>query len=247
MQYFGGKQRVSKRLSEFLNGQLKDGQPFVDLFCGSCNIVSNINQDRVRIANDKHHYLIEMWLSLQNGWSFPIKITKEDYKLIKNNPDECKALTGFTGFGMSFGGKWWGGFTGEVSKNGQDYLKCAVNSTTLKLNKMRNVFFCNESYEDVELPEGSLVYCDIPYKGTTPYCKKEVGLFDHQSFYEWCQLKTNEGHKVFVSEYADNVPINAEVVWSVESGTTNAAWMGSAKKTVEVLYTWTKLEGDNND
>lgn len=238
MRYFGGKQRISKRLTDFLNSQLEEGQPFVDLFCGSCNIISNINQDRVRIANDKHKYLIAMWKGLQNGWVYPSKITKEDYKYIKSSPDECPPLTGFVGFGMSFGGKWWGGFTGEVSKNGQDYLKCAVNSTTSKFSKLKDVIFYNENYSEVIIPSNSLIYCDIPYKATTPYCKNEVGLFDHESFYEWCRLKVAEGHSVFVSEYEGNVPEGAEVVWSIESGTTNAAWMGAAKKTVEVLYTW---------
>jgi hypothetical protein len=51
------------------------------------------------------------------------------------------------------------------------------------------------------------------------------------------------GHKVFVSEYLENVPSDAVVVWSKESGTTNAAWLGSAKRTVEVLYTWEETEG----
>ena len=60
MRYFGGKQRISKPLSEFLNTQLSKDQTFVDLFCGSCNVVSNIRQDVKRIANDKNEYLIGM-------------------------------------------------------------------------------------------------------------------------------------------------------------------------------------------
>ena len=74
MQYFGGKQRISKQLSQYLNSQLKDSQPFVDLFCGSCNIISKIDTDRLRIANDKHKYLISMWKELQNGWQMPDNI-----------------------------------------------------------------------------------------------------------------------------------------------------------------------------
>ena len=60
MRYFGGKQRISKPLSKFLNEQLKENQPFVDLFCGSCNVMINIEGDRLKIANDKHKYLIAM-------------------------------------------------------------------------------------------------------------------------------------------------------------------------------------------
>lgn len=54
MRYFGGKQRISKHLCKFLNSQLTPGGCFVDLFCGSCNVISGIRQDVIRYANDKH-------------------------------------------------------------------------------------------------------------------------------------------------------------------------------------------------
>ena len=243
MQYFGGKHRTSKLIAEYLNSQLQDQQPFVDLFCGSCNIISKINPLRKRIANDKHFYLVEMWTAFLNGKPFPTKITKEDYAHIKLNKEDDPALTGFVGFGMSFGGKWFGGFTGEVSKNGQDYLKCAVSGTEVKLKGLRGVDFFNRDYYNVPIPDGAVVYCDIPYRGTTAYCKSEVGAFDHEAFYNWAKDMIGIGHKVFISEYAENVPEDAVVVWSKESGTTNAAWQGSAKKTVEVLFTY-KLGGE---
>ena len=241
MQYFGGKHRTSKLIAEYLNSQLDPGQPFVDLFCGSCNIISKVDPLRSRIANDKHTYLVEMWTAFINGKEFPTKVTREDYSYIKSNKDDDPALTGFVGFGMSFGGKWFGGFTGEVSKNGQDYLKCAVNSTKVKIKGLIGVDFFNREYYHVPIPHGSVVYCDIPYKGTTSYCKSEVGSFDHEAFYLWAKDMIKQGCKVFISEYADNVPEDAYVVWSKESGTTNAAWQGSAKKTIEVLFTY-KLE-----
>lgn len=92
IRYFGGKQRISKELSEYLNSQLKTKQPFVDLFCGSCNIISKIGQDRVRIANDKHKYLIAMWKALQDGWQMPNNISEEEYKYIKDNQDEKSTI-----------------------------------------------------------------------------------------------------------------------------------------------------------
>lgn len=242
MRYFGGKHRTSKWIAEYLNSQLEEQQPFVDLFCGSCNIISKINPLRKRIANDKHPYLIEMWTAFRSGKSFPNRITKEDYTYIKQNKDDDPALTGFVGFGMSFGGKWFGGFTGEVSKNGQDYLKCAVNSTKLKIKGLSGVDFFNRDYYNVPIPPRAVIYCDIPYKGTTPYCRGEVGTFDHEEFYLWAKDMISGGHKVFISEYAENVPDDAEIVWSKESGTTNAAWQGSAKKTIEVLFTYTLEE-----
>ena len=238
MQYFGGKHRISKKLADFINSRLEIDQPFVDLFCGSCNVISKVDDKRLRIANDRHKYLVAMWKAMITGWIPPTLVTREDYDYIKKNKDENEALTGFVGFGMSFGGKWFGGFTGEVSKNGQDYLKCAVNGLNKKLKGLDGVQFYNENYSDLNLPDESLIYCDIPYKGTTPYCKNEVGEFDHESFYNWCKERVKEGHIVFVSEYKENVPQDAKILLELVSGTTNAAWQGSAKKTVEVIYTW---------
>ena len=49
-------------------------------------------------------------------------------------------------------------------------------------------------YRDVTIPVGGVVYCDIPYKGTSGY----IGSFDHDSFYEWfSSLKV----PAFCSEY----------------------------------------------
>ena len=99
-----------KNYQFFLNSQLKENQPFVDLFCGSCNIISKIDDNRLRVANDKHYYLIEMWKALQDNWEMPSNITEEEYQYIKNNKDEKPYLTGFVGFGCSFAGKWFGGY-----------------------------------------------------------------------------------------------------------------------------------------
>lgn len=234
MMYLGGKQRISKPLSEFLNSKLKEGQPFVDAFCGSCNIISKIDGNRTRIADDKHQYLIAMWKGLQKGWTPPTKVTKEDYQYTRYNRDEDKILSGFLGFGMSFGGGWFAGFTGEVSKQGQNYLKCATNGINKKMLGLNCVSFYNLDYNELLLPDSALIYCDIPYN------KKEVGVFDHEVFYIWCKSMIQKGHTVYVSEYEHNVPEGAHIVWSKTSGTTHAAWEGHAKKTTEVLFTWWK-------
>ena len=157
MQYFGGKQRISKQLSQYLNSQLKNNQPFVDLFCGSCNIISKIDKDRLRIANDKHKYLISMWKELQNGWQMPNNISEEEYKYIKDHKDENPALTGFVGFGLSYSGKWFGGYSRGTK--GRNYCLNAKNSNNKILNNIIDVKFYNLNYDEVPIPDGSLVYC----------------------------------------------------------------------------------------
>lgn len=51
-------------------------------------------------------------------------------------------------------------------------------------------------YQAVPIPENSVIYCDIPYKGTSEYNLKEK--FDHERFYDWCAKQTQP---VFISSY----------------------------------------------
>lgn len=237
MQYFGGKQRISKDLSVFLNAQLKNNQPFVDLFCGSCNIISKIDDNRLRIANDKHYYLIEMWKALQNGWDMPDKITEEEYNYIKNNKDKNSALTGFVGFGCSFAGKWWGGYA--RNNTNINYCLSAKNSNLKILPKIKDVVFYNLDYKEVDIPIGSLVYCDIPYKNTTSYCKNEVGEFNHEEFYQWVKDNSDK-YDIYISEYKKNVPDDFEIVWEKNSKKEIRNKNNKREDTIEVLMRFNK-------
>ena len=49
-------------------------------------------------------------------------------------------------------------------------------------------------YRDVSIPEGAVIYCDIPYRATSGY----TASFDHVAFYEWAQMQTQP---VYISEY----------------------------------------------
>ena len=232
MRYFGGKVRISKPLSEYLNLHLKENQTFVDLFCGSCNVISQIDNDRLRIANDKHYYLIEMWKALQNNWEMPNEISEEEYLYIKNNKDEKPYLTGFVGFGCSFSGKWFGGYCRDNTN--RNYCLNAKNSNLKKMLNLQDVLFYNLDYQDVNIPYGSLVYCDIPYKNTTPYCKKEVGTFNHEEFYQWVRNNSDK-YDIYISEYKENVPNDFEIVWELKSRKDIRNKDNKQCKTIEVL------------
>ena len=106
MRYMGGKVRIAKYLVPVLQERLKDKDTFVDLFCGSCNIISAIKAPN-RIANDLHKELIALHKAVQQGWVPPSVVTEEDYKQAKQAEDHLKA---FIGFGCSFSGKYFGGY-----------------------------------------------------------------------------------------------------------------------------------------
>lgn len=52
-------------------------------------------------------------------------------------------------------------------------------------------------YAEVEIPQNSVIYCDIPYENTNGYDKKKSG-FDHERFYQWAEHQTEP---VFISSY----------------------------------------------
>ena len=51
-------------------------------------------------------------------------------------------------------------------------------------------------YEEVTIPEDSVIYCDIPYEDTGGYIEKSQGGFDYERFYQWCERQTQP---VFIS------------------------------------------------
>lgn len=54
------------------------------------------------------------------------------------------------------------------------------------------------SYDEVAIPNNSVVYCDIPYRDTNTGGYKVI---DYDRFYDWCERQENP---VFISEY--NMP-----------------------------------------
>lgn len=245
MQYFGGKAKIAKPLAEFLQGQLKEGQAFVDMFCGSCNVVSKIKAD-IRIANDLNSYLTSMWICLLNGWEPPQNLSKDEYYEVKdmkcNTKEDC-ALKSFVGFGCSFSGKWWGGY----AKDGGDRNYClnAYNSVKDKVSLLNGVVFSGLNYYDVNAPKGSLIYCDIPYKDTTQYSAVEP--FNHDKFYSWAVSMVECGFDVLVSEYEHNVPSGWEVVWKHISKQDIRNKNGGKTPTVEVVMKPIIKEPRNNN
>jgi DNA adenine methylase len=234
MRYFGGKAKIAKPLAAFLNTQLNDSQPFVDLFCGSCNVISKIDDKRERVANDLHYELISLHNAVKGGQSLPTEITEDTYKDMRNdnNTKYPAWLRGFAGFGCAFSGDWFKGYA--KCNRGDDYCGQARNSLMKKHSTMTDVSFNQGVYADCTLPESSLVYCDIPYKNTTKY---STGAFNHEEFYDWAVKTQEEGHTILVSEYEHNVPEGWEVVWRHESKKDIRNKEGVQEKTVEVLMT----------
>jgi len=65
-----------------------------------------------------------------------------------------------------------------------------------QLEPLERLSFSSLSYEQVEIKPNSIVYCDIPYKGTSDY-----GEFNHTQFFDWA---ASRDFPVYISEYKIN-------------------------------------------
>ena len=235
MKYMGSKARFAKHILEIVLSDRKDGQWYVEPFCGGCNIIDRVGGNR--IANDAHPYLIAMWESLVYGGWIPEMIDAERYTLIKDNVANFpKHVVGWTGFNCSYSGKYFGGFAGEVhTKIGtvRDYQSEAIKNVSRQVKSLSGVVFSNKSYQDMTIPPNSIIYCDPPYRETSEY---KVGAFDSDAFWEWCRMQSRNGHRVFVSEY--QAPNDFECVWSKDAKSSLSAngRYGGSKDSVERLF-----------
>lgn len=199
MRYLGGKSRIAKELIAVLNTYRLPGQLFVEPFLGGCNVLPLM--DNPRLGAEINPSLIMLYKALQAGYVPPTEISEADYAALKNSPDS--PLKGFVGVTCSFSGKWFGGYARSGTRN---YALNGKN-TALKTAPLLNgaeLVAC--SYEQLNIPNGSLVYCDPPYEGTTGY----GGTFNHDAFWDWVRVLSKRC-SVLVSGY--KAPPDFEVVW----------------------------------
>lgn len=99
------------------------------------------------------------------------------------------------------------------------------NKQCERMNIIRNTDFSSKSYDEVDIPENALIYCDPPYINTTGY-----GVwFDHARFYDWCRAQKE---LVLISEYT--MPDDFIPIWRKNKIVTLCS--GGAKKAEEKLF-----------
>lgn len=86
--------------------------------------------------------------------------------------------------------------------------------------------FFNDDYSQIQIKSNSVVYCDIPYRGTDSYFSD----FDYDKFYDWASKNENP---ILVSEY--NMPDIFHLVFSTIKRCNYSAKNHRLKKT-ENLY-----------
>lgn len=202
MRYMGGKTRFAKYIAPIVNEALKKSNGvLIEPFCGGCNLTTHF-KGKIR-ANDLNKNLIALFKEAVSGRKFPDFVSREMYEEARNgNFDD--ALTAYIGFCASYRGKYFAGYAGNncPTTRGRiiNYQSEAINSflrTVDGLRSMEDLELSSLPYYDLEIKEGSVVYCDPPYFGTTRY---RTGGFGHERFWKWVEA-VSEHSTVFVSEY----------------------------------------------
>lgn len=96
------------------------------------------------------------------------------------------------------------------------------------LQRLERLQLTNLSYEDVDIKPKSVVYCDIPYRGTATY--KGGDGFDHEKFYKWA---LNQDFPIYISEY--EMPKEFIEVHAFSHRSTLSA-TNKSKKTIEKIF-----------
>lgn len=196
MRYMGGKDRISDALEDVLSGFYDVATCYVEPFVGGASVAAKVRMSPM-ILSDAYAPLADMYRHVHAGGELPDVCTEEQWRAAVYEPVAGDPLTAFYRFGSSFGGV--GDSYGRCD-SGVNYCASARRSL---LRKMRHISryeptFHAVSYDDLDIPDGALVYCDPPYACTRRYVA--IGAFDTDVFWEWVRSISGRCY-VVVSEY----------------------------------------------
>ena len=243
MKYMGSKNRFAKEILPIVLKGRKPEQWYVEPFAGGMNLIDKVTGNR--IANDNNKYLIALWKGLNESKTYPTEISKELYSDVRDcfNGKNFKYddfTIGWVGFMASANGRFFeGGYSGKSNtKIGtvRDYVSESIRNIQKQIPLMKDVKFEFGDYRNLEIPKDSIVYCDIPYKGTKQYSTSKG--FNYIQFWDWVRSTTLNGNKVFVSEY--NAPEDFVCVWEKQAKSSLSAngVAGKSKTSVERLFVY---------
>lgn len=207
MKYMGGKGRLAKQISDYINNIAftENITEYYEPFMGGCAV-----GELVRIPNrhlsDINKHMVALMKKVQEGmWNYKF-ITREEWYKIKDDRFENKLypewLTGWCSVACSFRGRCFEGYAGEYIDKLTDRKVNAQEQCYRSLSKEREsligVDFQHRSYRDIGHPHGAIIYCDAPYRNVKQYTMVEE--FDFEKYDEWL-IEMSKDNLILISEY----------------------------------------------
>lgn len=247
MRYMGSKARHAKHIVPLVMNAHDQENWYIEPFMGGGNVLSNVPAKH-KWGNDTAKYAVALLEAVSNGWVPPDKLTQDKYYAIKADPHNYEpALVGFAAYCCSYGGKFWGGYARNKPEEGKNSTcplqqkRNPLKQRNFASEQVRNlgnqyvglvcVKFTCMSYLDLDIPDGSTVYCDPPYASTTGY----GGEFDHAQFWQWAS-DLSKRCRVFVSEYT--APDEWKCIWEKTVSKYVTKKDGKYDKATEKLFTY---------
>lgn len=244
MKYQGGKHIAGQHIARVISKEAPQARIFADVTVGGAGVLVHMVRQKNRwariIANDAHLDLILLWVAASSGqWKPPAYVPRDVWNDFRDS-DEPSPARGFVGYGCSFSGGWFNSYAmdekptdkhpgglANAERSGRSLAKKAVDFGEV-------LWRCGD-YETVNPTKGWAVYADPPYAGTGGL--RQARDFDHERFWATMQRWTEEGVKVFVSEYA--APEGWEFIWERETPLTVSGAPGqNSRKQLERLWVW---------
>jgi len=230
MKYIGSKNRLAKFILPIILKNRTIDQTYVEPFVGGANMIDKVIGNRIGCDNNK--YLIALYEYLQNGGIFTkTDLSRDEWYDVKHNKDNYPNwYVGLVGVLGSYNGNWFSAYGGgSMTKTGKYRNYYAEGVRGLLKQNLTGISFIHDDYRNLQIPENSIIYCDPPYNLANKRYKEH---FNSVEFFQWCRLKSVNGHTVFISEYT--APDDFRCVWEKEIAITNPK---QKHKKVEKLFT----------
>ena len=212
MRYMGSKNRFAKELIPIIQSYItEDTKGYLEPFVGGANVIDKIKCNN-KIGCDIHKQLIALLNKAKdNVDDIPDIISFETYKEVKNNKESYEDwYVGLVGFCASFSAKYFDGYArAKRNDNSGKVSEGAIRNLKKQAPLLKDIEFkcCNFLDLPKDKIKGYVIYCDIPYKGTTKY---KTEPFPYEEFYIWAN-EMAKYNTVLVSEY--NMPSNFKCIW----------------------------------
>lgn len=229
MKYMWSKNRIAKYLLPIILKDRKPGQWYVEPFVWGANMIDKV--DGNRIGADVNKYLISFLHEL-SVWEFNYNkfYDRESYNKIRYNKNDYKeSEVWYVWVNCSYCWSWFESYAWISAW--RNYQEEAQRNIKKQMVNLQWVKFVNESYDFLDIPNNSIIYCDPPYKWVREYNFDK--WFNHDEFWNWCREKKKEWHTIFISEY--NAPEDFKCIWEKE--VTNSLHKTQTKRPVEKLFT----------
>lgn len=196
MNYMGSKRKIAPYIAGYINNiaMLEGIENYYEPFVGGANMITAVNIKN-RYGSDLNKYMIALFHKMQSNETLEfVDVDHDKYLDIKNNKDKYDDW--FVGYSSIVHTFMVSGAFNSYEKNEKQKI-WNHNGIVKDIPKIKDINFQHCSYEQLEIKDKSIVYCDAPYINTKGYI---TGTFDFNKYYDWL-TEVAKNNLVFISEY----------------------------------------------